>query len=151
MIDKKKLKKQFSDNLRKSNFKVKSNAWYKSNEENIIVIELQKSNYNESYFLNIAVWLRALGENQFPKERICHIRMRADSYFLDSGAEIADIFDFSETELDAEKSASIDRLLSEKVLPLVEKLSSIEGLKELYKNGHFENVFLHKNARAFLS
>jgi hypothetical protein len=151
MIDKKKLKKQFSDKLKTANFKLKSNAWYKENKENIIVVELQKSNYSESYFLNIAVWLKALGEDQFPKERYCHIRMRADSYFTDSGAEIDDTLDFSETELDAEKSASIDRLLLEKVLPLSDKLSSIEGLKVLYRNGEFENVFLHKNARELLS
>ncbi len=151
MIDKKKLKQQFADKLNPANFKLKSNAWYKENEENTIVVELQKSNYSESYFLNIAVWLKALGDNQFPKERFCHIRMRADSYFTDSGAEIADTLDFSETELDSEKSASIDRLLLEKVLPLSDKLSSIEGLKELYKKGELGNVFLHKNARELLS
>ena len=151
MIDKKKLKKQFSDKLKKANFKLKSNAWYKETEENIIVVELQKSNYSESYFLNIAVWLKALGEHQFPKERFCHIRMRADSYFIDYGAEIAEALDFSETELDVKKIVSIDWLLQEKILPLSEKLSSIGGLKLLYRNGEFDNVFIHKNARELLA
>ncbi|PZS07781.1 MAG: hypothetical protein DLM55_09900 [Acidimicrobiales bacterium] len=39
-------------------------------------LQLQKSQYGLRYYINVALWLLALGEAQFPKERTCHVRSR---------------------------------------------------------------------------
>jgi hypothetical protein len=58
MIDKKKLKTLFSQELRAAGFAAKSGSWYRDTEETVQVINLQKSNYDDSYFLNLdeAAW-----------------------------------------------------------------------------------------------
>lgn len=100
------------DTLAKSKgFTKRSGAWYLSREDTILVMDLQKSNYGPRYFVNVAVWLRALGEAQFPKEWHCHIRTRLTdlvpnpkrvdklldvewtSYHPDAGDELTSILD----------------------------------------------------------
>lgn len=61
----------------------KGSTWYLRRDETILVVELQKSNYGVTYFINVAVWLRSLGDSQFPKEQVCHIRTRLGELVAD--------------------------------------------------------------------
>lgn len=151
MTLKNELKKTITESLKKAGFKQQSNAWYRGNELTIFIIELQKSNYGNSYFLNMGIWIKILEDSELPKERLCHIRMRADSYFSDIGDQIAGLLDFSESDLNAEKRKEINNLLSDKILPLAAKASAIPSLKELYLSGKLKKAFVHKSARQFLS
>lgn len=54
----------------------RSGSWYANNPETILVINLQKSQYGDSYYINVGLWLNALETQEFPKEHHCHIRTR---------------------------------------------------------------------------
>jgi hypothetical protein len=64
----------------------KSGYWYRRQAETIAVIGLQRSQYSRAYYLNVALWLLALGEAVSPKEHTCHVRTRADRLALDADA-----------------------------------------------------------------
>jgi hypothetical protein len=62
MIDKKSFKKVFGTPLEDAGFYKKGQAWYLDGADAIAVINLQKCDWNETYFVNIGIWLKALGE-----------------------------------------------------------------------------------------
>lgn len=78
-----------------------SASWLQRSDETVFVLNLQRSNYSVRYYVNVAVWLLALGENDAPKENNCHVRTRLDDLvghsqearlteLLDMGAQIDD-------------------------------------------------------------
>ena len=73
----------FDQNLRQAGFIKKGDSWYFSGTETTLVANLQKSNYGNQYYVNLAVYVKQFGEEQFPKEHKCHIRMRLDALVTD--------------------------------------------------------------------
>jgi len=45
-----------------------SGSWYRTGDDVITVLNLQKSQYSLRYYVNVGWWLRALGDAKFPKE-----------------------------------------------------------------------------------
>lgn len=64
----------------------KSGYWYRRQAETIAVIGLQRSQYSHAYYLNVAIWLLALGDAVAPREQTCHVRTRADRLVPDGEA-----------------------------------------------------------------
>lgn len=106
----------------------KGSTWYLRRDETIFVVELQKSNYGLSYFLNIAVWLRELGDAQFPKEHACHIRTRLGELVGDP-ERLTQLLDLEHPLSEVERESELSRLLSAELGWLVEATDSIEALR----------------------
>lgn len=61
----------------KSNgFRRKGTTLYRDQEETIAVVNLQGSQYGGRYYVNVALWLRAVEEEPFPKAHKCHLQTR---------------------------------------------------------------------------
>jgi hypothetical protein len=56
----------------------KSGSWYRRSDETIVVLNLQKSNYGPSYYVNVAIWLLAAGPADAPKPSHCHVQTRLE-------------------------------------------------------------------------
>ena len=72
------LRLALADALGPAGFTRKSGSWFRRSDEVIEVVNLQRSQWGEPYYLNYALWLRALGELPFPGEHTCHVRWRAE-------------------------------------------------------------------------
>jgi capsule polysaccharide export protein KpsC/LpsZ len=68
----------FDEFLKSQHFAKKGGSWFRTGDDVITVVQLQKSNYGLQYYVNVALWLRPLGEATFPKEQTCHVRSRLD-------------------------------------------------------------------------
>ena len=64
--------------LKASGFKKKAKTWWRHSPEVIQVLNLQKSSYGDSLYVNLGVYLRSLGEEQNPPESRCHVRVRLE-------------------------------------------------------------------------
>lgn len=148
MIDKKEFKQSIGKFFREEGFLGKGQSWYLSGDAAIVVIGAQKSDYDEKYYLNVGVWLKALGANEFPKEHHCHIQSRLESLFPDYMESI-------------ETACSLDRGSSEKLVELVGFLRSelvpfcrrclnVDDLKDLLSSGRFSRGLVMKVARDVL-
>jgi hypothetical protein len=71
--------KAFEGPLGEAGFRKKSGSWYLDAPETILVANLQKSNWGPQYYVNLAVWFKALGTEEAPKEQFCHLRKRLES------------------------------------------------------------------------
>jgi hypothetical protein len=86
------LRLALEDALGPAGFQRKGDSWFRRTDEVVEIVNLQKSQYGPLYYLNYALWLRALGEEQFPREERCHVRMRADN-IVSSEAQLARLLD----------------------------------------------------------
>ncbi len=58
-------------------FRRKGTTLYRDQEETVAVVNLQASRYGGRYYLNVALWLKAVGDDDpAPKENKCHLRTR---------------------------------------------------------------------------
>lgn len=64
-------------------FARKSGSYFRRQDETIAVIDLQRSEYAHAYYVNVALWLLALGDATAPKEHTCHVRTRLDRLVAD--------------------------------------------------------------------
>jgi hypothetical protein len=83
-------------------FRRKGTTLYRDRDETIAVVNLQGSVYGGRYYLNVALWLRAFGDEATPKENHCHLRTRLADLrpppddderkepFLDMGSGLSD-------------------------------------------------------------
>jgi hypothetical protein len=107
----------------------KSGSWYVRSPETIVVLNLQKSNYSVSYFVNVAVWLNALGDADAPKENKCPVRTRLNELLPDSLDQRVDkLLDLDYPMDDESRRGELGSLLQEHLLPVVKAAASLEGL-----------------------
>ncbi|TQJ33450.1 uncharacterized protein DUF4304 [Arthrobacter sp. SLBN-122] len=59
----------FDGLMESAGFSKTSGSWYRITDDVITVVELQKSQYGLQYYVNIALWLRPLGETRTRRSR----------------------------------------------------------------------------------
>jgi hypothetical protein len=83
-------------------FRRKGTTLYRDQPETVAVVNLQGSGYGRRYYLNVALWLKAVGDDPMPKENECHLRTRlaelapegtsseSDEIYLDLDSDLSD-------------------------------------------------------------
>ena len=72
-MEKREIKKILKQELEKLGFRYTKSAYYYMDQELIIVVELQHSNYDETFFINYGFLIKALHpELKYPKENDCN-------------------------------------------------------------------------------
>lgn len=61
-------------------------TWHRSTSETVLVLNVQKSEWGPTLYLNLGVYLRGLGAETAPPEFRCHIRTRLDRVVENRGA-----------------------------------------------------------------
>ena len=80
MIEKNDLVKSIHAPLKIAGFKKRSLSWYLNGKDTIVVVNLQRG-FGKNYYTNIGIWLKALGDEIFPKEYQCHMCWRLERMF----------------------------------------------------------------------
>jgi len=113
-------------------------------------MNLQRSQWGPQYYLNLGLWLLHLGETSNPREDECHIRIRAGELLSLQEAGWDDALLDLETPWDDEKRAMKIKATAEAFRALLETMSSLHGIKELYRAGLLDDAAIVKEARALL-
>ncbi|TFC22108.1 DUF4304 domain-containing protein [Cryobacterium sp. MDB1-18-2] len=130
MSDRNVIQTAFDEFAKTAGCSKKSGSWYRRSSETILVLNLQKSQNGLQYYVNVALWLRALGDEESPKENKCQIRTRLTRLLpADLEKRLTELLDL-DSDLDqmSRKEGLLD-LLREHLLPLMEASSSLEGLR----------------------
>lgn len=133
-------------------YRKKGLNWSFERDALIVVLNLQTSGWNDRrrwgrHYLNIASFIRALDsggayESKVPPEFKGHIRLRAGH--LLPGGYVDNIPCLDDTvSMSADKRRSeIISLLDDRVLPVAEQLTSIEGIANFAKSSIFANCLV---------
>jgi hypothetical protein len=153
-MNKRELKQTIGDFLKPLGFKKKADSWYLSNAETLVVVNLQKSNFGEQYYINIGCVPISL-KNEMgatPKEHQTPIRMRLEAVFPDWKTKIRAILDL-EKELEAKETRKeqLTTILRELLALLLQRLSTLPSLRNAYKEGFFRSAAINRDAQDFLA
>jgi hypothetical protein len=149
MIDKKTLKKAVAAPLDNVGFVRKGQSWYLNGEDAIVVLNLQKSDWSEMYFMNIGIWLKALGEAVFPKENVCHLSYRAESLFPDQRQLVLEGLSLDSSN--SETLSEIADFIKEHLIPFLKDCTYESNLRKFLQQGILERGLVRIEAREYLN
>ena len=72
------LESSISPPLKAQGFRKKSRTWWRTTEETIQVLNLQKSPFGERLYINLGVYVRQLGKESNPAQHNCHVHTRLE-------------------------------------------------------------------------
>lgn len=72
------LEEAIAPSLKANGFKKKAKTWWRQSPDVIHVLNLQKSSYGDMLYVNLGIYLKALGEELTPPENRCHVRVRLE-------------------------------------------------------------------------
>lgn len=132
--------------LTASGFTKNGDTWYSEKSETILVVNLQKSQWGEQYYINLAAWFKELGESKFPpKEHLCHVRTRLTS--LTNGS-LEKALNLESKELDdSRREPIVGKAIKEVAIPFLDQCSTLKGLKRQYEGDRLAKVMVHKNLK----
>lgn len=152
-MDLRRYKQAFGRQLELRGFRRKGLTWFIENAELITLLNLQKDMYGPSYFLNLAFWLKALGEPAAkpPPESQCHLRFRVESVFPALRPSLIDILNLASDFTDEEREANIEQLIAGSVVPFLLATGSVIALRAQLSAGNLDDGFVDARAREYLS
>jgi hypothetical protein len=111
-----------------------SRSWYRQTADVLKVLNLQKSQYGPSYYLNVALWLPELGDTRYPPENHCHVRTRLNSIFPDDSDTIDALLNLEAPVPD--RVTAMRAFLTTRLAPLLDAASSTDGLRHSHLGRH---------------
>lgn len=135
---------------RQAGLEKKSGAWYRRSEEVIAVSDLQKSQYGRQYYFNQGFWLRELGDERYPKSAKCHITLRLETLVTEERDRIARLLDLEQEMPDEQRVEELVALLDERMLPVIERGSSLAGLRAMVDDGTLASAAIRVPAQRAL-
>jgi len=103
-------------------------TWHGVSSAFIRVLNIQGSQFGKYFFINLGIFIRALGENPKPKEYDCHVRQRLSGLVSDGGDVFA-VLDFQNDMPWGEREQALRNLVQDHALPWLEKKSDIEEIR----------------------
>ncbi|MDR3565419.1 MAG: DUF4304 domain-containing protein [Negativicutes bacterium] len=149
MIGKKTFKKAIAEHLEKAGFTKKGQTWYLDGQDVLIATNLQKSDWDEMYYINIGFWLKGLGEAFFPPYNHCHLSYRAERLFPEQRELI--LIGCSLEKSNLEMLAELSQFIQNLLIPFLRGCTEENKLRELMAKGLLNNGLVFKEARQYLS
>lgn len=144
MIEKANFKKALGGMLKPVGFTHKGQSWFLDGDDSIAVLSLQKSDFDEKYYVNFGVWLKSLGSATAPSENKCHIQARLTSLFPEHSVVIEKACKLSSS---AEEFALFADVLERTVVPFCKGCLRIESLRKKIEMGEFKKALVMKSAK----
>jgi hypothetical protein len=132
-------------------FRRRKDTWYRSNEDTISLVNLQKSEFGGRFYINLAVYLRDLGTATSPSEYQSHIRVRLSAIAGKEASEVERALDLERPDMTtARRSEVLSRALTLIALPFLAERSVLPRLRELHSTAQLGPVLLTKATRELL-
>ena len=115
--------------LKAEGFRKHGATWRKTFPQTILVLNIQKSQWGPQFYINLGVYLSALGPNAKPPEHRCHLRTRL-SPLVAEGSPLVECLDFSTRASDEERSRVVRDAVVNYGLPWLHARSTEDGVRE---------------------
>jgi hypothetical protein len=150
-MHKRDLERCFDNNLQPLGFKKKASSWYLEQEDTLVLVDLQKSNFGDQFYTNVAAWLKVLGRNVFPKEHQCHIRIRLGAAYPELKAPADKLLNLEDLSLtDAQRSDGINQLFINGIIPLTTLFKDVDSAKNALHSSILSGALVTKRAQELL-
>jgi hypothetical protein len=145
------VQRAFDEFGRQAGFEKKSGSWYRQSDEVIAAINLQKSQYGPLYYINVGFWLRQLDDERYPKMNQWHVLIRLEDLLPDAEKRIGELLNLDSPVSDEQRITELVALLDEQLLPVIERGSSMVGLRAMVDDGTFAGAGIRGPAHEALA
>jgi len=135
------LKAALGEVVESAGFRSRSGAWYRAVPVGLHVLDLQKSEWGNQYYVNLGIYASALGRSRSPKIHQCHFYTRAESLDPENAARWGAVMDL-ESPMDPNARVHELRSLLTGVLRFLESLETKEGVRSAAIDGHLRDGLL---------
>ena len=122
--------------------------WFRSSDEVVQVVNLQKSRWGTQYYINYGIWFRSLGKTTRPREAQCHIRLRLSDVRPRLKGKLERLLDLDPEVPDRRKALA--KMLAKYLVPLADSCLTVKGIKKLLATGRLPEHHLTLDARRAL-
>lgn len=128
------LKKEFDFLAKANGFEKDFEGWFKISNETILVIELQKSNFGNMYYVNIKLFIQGVFGNIYKKcKRL--VKIDVGNIFFRVPDKYSCFLDLEAPLDDQERKLGLKEMFNNFIAPFSDKASTREGIKALYNEG----------------
>jgi Domain of unknown function (DUF4304) len=129
---------------RATGFQLKGTTLYRDQPETVAVVNLQGSQWGGRYYVNVALWLKALGEADQPPQNQCHIRTRLTQLVPDPSA-LDDLLTANNGLTEQERGTRFRELLDEYLAPVLATTGTLQELRA-NRDGFLSRFLLGRDA-----
>ncbi len=153
MSQPKSLSEIFRNELKPLGFKQKADTWYRENEQVVQVLNIDKADFTKCYYVNIALWLKALGPLPIPKEHLCHVRDRWEEVMPQIDRKYLEkLLDLNDTSIgEHERAVELSRLLQTYIIPFFLQMDSLSAIQQAYQTKSLPLRMIVVKAQTLLS
>ena len=105
-------------------------GWYKQSDECIAILELQKSNYADYYYLNGKILVQGLFDRSYAVNKE-QVKSPSAHIGFNETPEFRPIFNFDEQMDDSKRTEELEKLFNIHIIPFTNKGLSKKGILEL--------------------
>lgn len=129
--------KNLFDTIAKNNgYSAAYGGWFKESEDCIFVLELQKSNFSNSYYLNIKTYIKGSFGRVYSINKDI-IKKEMGNIFTRQPKEYDEVFDLDSPIVADLRKHRLEDLFREYIIPYANQMLSKAGIVEYAKNGGF--------------
>jgi len=137
-MEKKRLASILSEVLVPIGFKKKGNYWVINDVEITKMVNLQKSQFGNYFYINYGYILKSI-----PLDDIMHIYNRVTSLDIDERNKIAFLLDLENSISDEERTEALKKILQSKLIEKIQMINTENDLlAELKKRPHLNDITL---------
>ena len=126
--------------------------WLRESPDVVQSVELQKSQFGAQYYVNLGVWLKALGRIGRIRDKDMHIRLRADALLnpleLDAWVKVLDL---DRSMARSDRAAQVASMIRRRVIPQLETWQAAVALRHALEHGDLREAFVRAEARVALA
>jgi hypothetical protein len=150
MIETKTFKKAFGQPLLACGYRRKGPTWYKDAGNITLIVNLQKSQFANEYFINLAFNFKELtGEDVVPEHK-CHVRLRVKDASFRVCHGVNSLLCLDSTDFSSEHHVRAVSELSNDIVSFMDDLSSVERIAAAHLDGRLEGAAVRRTVLPIL-
>jgi hypothetical protein len=134
--------------LKVAGYRKRALTWHREWKDTISVVNLQKSQWGDQFYVNCAIYLKALGSEKTPPEYRCQVRTRIDDLVPDQ-SRLNALLDFEKKIKEETRLEEIVTLVTSFALPWLEKYSEVEQLRSLVCSDKASHMAIYGTIRDY--
>ncbi|MGV9853618.1 DUF4304 domain-containing protein [Streptomyces sp. NPDC003442] len=133
-------------------FQRRGHSWYRVTSDLYAVINVQKSRWDESCYVNIAFSPASQAEDSWLPESKCQVRFRLNSLKSITPEGLLLLEENSRQEIgEGEFQSSLVEKIGTPIAQFMDDVTRLGDLKDALDSGVTEKVFVHREMRSLLS
>jgi len=140
------LSAQIAQPLKALGFTKKSNNWWRQSQETVQVLKIDKSPFGERLYVNLGIYLKALGTELTPPERRCHVQVR-----LEQIAEPGRWNEIAAAATDAEPTPALIEAVMQDGCAWLSRLSTLAGVRDFIESDASTKALVFASVRQLLA